>query len=103
MKRFDICPARGVGVRGTDRLVALLQNEHFTDLDTAIVAPLYLVKDLPGIRHLRPEFRIGKKTYVIAVDRMASMPKANLGEPVASASDLHFELLRAADRLFSGF
>lgn len=103
MKRFDVCPARGMGIRGKDRLVVILQHEHFDDFDTILVAPLYGINDLPKFEHFRPEIKIGRTRYVIVVDRLAAIAKSKLGAPLGSAALLHFELLRATDRLFSGF
>lgn len=103
MKRFDICPAQGLGVRGNERLVVILQHEHFAKLDTLIVAPLYIARNLPEIEGLRPAIKIGRTNYVIAIDRLVAIPKGQLAAPVGSAEALRFELLRASDRLFSGY
>ncbi|MEQ1717995.1 MAG: CcdB family protein [Hyphomicrobium sp.] len=103
MKRFDICPARGTGVRGRERLVIILQHEHLSDLATTVVAPLYSVRELPALNGLRPILTLGRKKFVIAIDRLVSIPKSQLATSVGSAEPIRFELLRAVDRLFSGF
>lgn len=103
MKRFDICAARGLGVTGNERLVVILQHKHFKDLDTTIVAPLYRIQELPILETLRPSLSVGRKKLIVAIDRMVSLPKKQLGAAVGTAENIQFEILRAIDRLFSGF
>ena len=103
MKRFDVCRASGLGVAGKDRLVVILQHEHFVDLDSVVVVPLYGTRELPAVQNLRPEFKVDRRHFIAAVDRLASLPKQQLGPVVANAESIRFELLRAVDRLFSGF
>lgn len=103
MKRFDICPARGTGIKGKERLVIVLQHDHLADLATTIVAPLYPVRELPTLKGIRPLISVGRRRFVIAIDRLVSIPKTQLAASVATAEPIRFELLRAVDRLFSGF
>lgn len=103
MKRFDVCRASGLGVAGKGRLVVILQHEHFVDLDSVIVVPLYGTRELPVLQSVRPEIKVDRRKFVAAVDRLASIPKQQLGPAVANAESIRFELLRAVDRLFSGF
>jgi CcdB protein len=103
MKRFDVCRASGLGVSGKGRLVIILQHEHFVDLDSVIVVPLYGIRELPALKNVRPEFKIERQKFVAAIDRLASLPKQQIGTVVTNAESIRFELLRAVDRLFSGF
>jgi mRNA-degrading endonuclease toxin of MazEF toxin-antitoxin module len=103
VKRFDICRASGLGVAGKDRLVVILQHEHFVDLDSVVVVPLYGTRELPALQRLRPEIKVDRRQFVAAVDRLAALPKQQLSQAIANAESIRFELLRAVDRLFSGF
>jgi mRNA-degrading endonuclease toxin of MazEF toxin-antitoxin module len=103
MKRFDVCRASGFGIAGKGRLVIILQHEHFVDLDSVIVVPLYGTRELPVVQNVRPEIKVDRQKYVAAVDRLASLPKKQLGPAVANAESIRFELLRAIDKLISGF
>jgi mRNA-degrading endonuclease toxin of MazEF toxin-antitoxin module len=103
MKRFDVCRASGFGIAGKGRLVVILQHEHFVDLDSVIVVPLYGARELPALINVRPEIKVDRQKLVAAVDRLASLPKQQLGPALTNAESVRFELLRAVDRLFSGF
>ncbi len=103
MKRFDVrASGRSVGA-GKDRLVVVLQHEALEVLDTVIVAPLFKPSDLPPVTNLRPLVTVGRQRMVVAVDRMVSLPKRDLGKTVGSLQSASFELVRSIDLLFSGF
>jgi toxin CcdB len=103
MKRFDVCPALGSGVVGRGRLVIVLQHDHLSDLGTFVVAPLFVSAALESIQRLRPLVRVGDRDYVVAVDRLASLPARQLGAAVANLEGSRYELINALDFLFAGF
>ncbi|MEW5962966.1 MAG: CcdB family protein [Pseudomonadota bacterium] len=103
MKRFEVRQAKGAGVAGGRRLVVVLQHEHFDDLATAVVAPLYKPRELAEITGLRPAISLEGKRYLVAIDRLAAVPKGQLGQVVGNAEAQSFELLRGLDLLLSGF
>jgi hypothetical protein len=103
MKRFDVCPANGPGVAGRVRLVAVLQHEHLSPLANVVVAPLFAKGEIETIERLRPLVLVARRRYIIAVDRLASLPVRQLGAPVANIEGLRYELISALDLLFSGF
>jgi hypothetical protein len=43
------------------------------------------------------------RSYLVAVDRLASLPTRQLGTPVASLESSRYELINALDFLFAGF
>lgn len=102
MKRFDVCPAGKFAGAGKDRLVVVLQYEALGDLTTTIVAPLYKTSEYRVVRHLTPLVDVGRQRLVVAIDRLAFVPKGILGKPVANVESARLELLRATDMLFSG-
>lgn len=103
MKRFDVCWATGTGIAGHRRLVVVLQHHDIDVLATIIVAPLYLPSELHAVERLRPKTTIGSRTYVVAVDRLGSIPKRQLGAPRDNLEPLRYDLTKALDLLFSGF
>ena len=86
-----------------DRLVVVLQHEETEFLDTVIVAPLFKPADLPPVQSLRPLVAVGRQRFVVAVDRMVSLPKKELVKTVGTLEPDRFEILRSIDLLFSGF
>lgn len=103
MKRFDVSVASGGGVAGGKRLVIVLQHELLDVLDMVVVAPLYLVRDLPPLSHLRPVVEIDSASYVVAIHRLAALPRPQLAQPpIVNIDHLANELTRAINLLFSG-
>jgi len=103
VKQFDICTASGSGVAGSRRLVVVLQHHDFAELSGVIVAPMYATDELPALERLRPQTTFRRRAYVIAVDRLGSLPKRQLGAPVGNLEALRYELTKALDLIFSGF
>ena len=103
MKRFDVCPSIGAGVVGRGRLVVVLQHEYLNELGTLVVAPLFDGSMLERIERLRPLVQVAGRSYVVAVDRLASLPARQLAAPVANLEASHYELTKALDFLFAGF
>jgi mRNA-degrading endonuclease toxin of MazEF toxin-antitoxin module len=103
MKQYDVCPLKAASPKSDARLVVVLQHAHMNDLATVLVAPLYLASELPAIKRLRPEVRLGRRNYVVAVDRLAAVPTKQIGGSVASLETRCHELSNALDLLFAGF
>ena len=103
MKRFDVCPATGAGVAGRGRLVVVLQHEHLSQLGNVVVAPLFAHGELEAIDRLRPVVVVDARPYVVAVDRLASLPTRQLRSPVANLESARYDLINALDFLFAGF
>jgi toxin CcdB len=103
MKQFDVCRAAVGPLRKADRLVVVLQHPHVDHIGTLIVAPLYSPKDLPVITQLRLAVRVDRKSYVVAVDRLAALPTNELGRTVANLERHRDQFSRAWDLLFFGF
>ena len=103
MKQYDVCSTSGPGIAGGARLVLVLQHRLLSDLDTVVVAPLFRASELDAVRQLRPTVSIEAGDYVIAIDRMASLPRRLLGKAVANLSPMDYEIRKALDLIFSGF
>jgi mRNA-degrading endonuclease toxin of MazEF toxin-antitoxin module len=105
VRQFDVCPAQGRGVaeERRHRLVVVLQHHDFEELAGVVVAPMYLASELPPLQKLRPQTTFKRKAYVIAIDRLASVPKRQLGAPVGNLESLRYEMSKALDLIFVGF
>ncbi len=84
-------------------MVVVLQHEYLSQLGTVIVAPLFAEDELEPIERLRPHVRVGRKSYTVAVDLLASLPTRQLGAAVANLEKSRYELSNALDLLFAGF
>lgn len=103
MKRFDVCAASRLAGAGKDRLVIVLQHDALSDLTTTIVAPLFKLNEYRLVKGLTPMIDVGRQRLVVAIDRLASVPKNQLGKSIANVESARMDLLRATDLLFTGF
>lgn len=104
MKRYDVCPVVSVTASlRRSRLVVVLQHEHLSDLATIVVAPLYPASELPLVSGVRVPIDVDGKSYVAAVDRLASLPTEQLKRPTANLGEHDYAFTKALDLLFSGF
>lgn len=104
MKRFDVLPVvRRLSVGGKDRLVVVLQHDNLDVLTTTVVAPLFSRSEYQVVARLTPVVMVKGREYVVAVDRLAALPKSDLGKVVANLESARLELMNATDFLFTGF
>jgi toxin CcdB len=103
MKRFDVCSAVRFGGSGRDRLVLVLQHEALTDLSTVIAAPLFKPDELPPVPGLRPLITMDGQRWVVAMDRMASLPRRQLGKAAGNLEGDRDVFVRCIDLIFTGF
>ncbi len=81
----------------------VLQHEHLSQLINVVAAPLFAHDELEAIDRLRPIVVVEAHTYIVAVDRLASLPTRQLGSPLANLESARYELINALDFLFAGF
>lgn len=85
------------------RLLVVLQHDILSDLQSFVVAPLYPVLGAGAVSRLRPIVRVGETDYMIAVDRLLTLERRELGPPVANAREHADAIKNALDLVFSGF
>lgn len=90
------------GVSGAPYVV-ILQSDHFDQLTTRLVAPVYRADVLPPLDELTPHIEIDGDEHVVRIDLSFAAPKSKLGPKVGSAVSLQQEVMRAIDRLLTGF
>lgn len=101
MKQFDICPI--AAPTGTTRHVVVLQHHDIEALSGVIVAPLYPADQLPAVDRLRLPLTFKRRSYLVAIDRLASVPKRQLGPAVGTLEPLRYDIKNALDLVFAGF
>lgn len=81
-----------------------LQANLLDDLPSRVMVPLHPVQELSwSISRLNPRFPIEGEIYVMATQRMASIPTTELGKAIADLSDKSDIITGALDFLFQGF
>lgn len=103
MKQLDVCRLNSTSLTGRDRLVVVLQHADFEPLSGVLVAPLYAGDEVAFIERFRVRATINRRPHIIAVDRLASVPKRQLRGPVGNLDAKRYEIFKAIDLLLSGF
>lgn len=103
MRQFDVCWASGQGVADNRVLVVILQHHDLEKTSGLIVAPMFAAAAVEVIERLRIPTKFKGKSYVVAVDRMGSLPKRQLGVSIGNLEAVRYEMTKAIDLIFSGF
>ncbi|QKK17099.1 CcdB family protein [Rhizobium indicum] len=99
MARFHVYRLKSGNLLAID-----LQANLLDDLPSRIMIPLYPVQQLSwSISRLNPRFPIEGETYVMATQRMASVPTTELGGAIADLTADSDRIVAAVDFLFQGF
>jgi toxin CcdB len=100
MSRLDVYPTPGRAGRG---YVLDVQADLLASLATRTVVPLLPEDAVRGVlRDLNPVFEIDGKRYVMLTQAIATVPRRELRDRVASLLQNHDVVLRALDILFTG-
>jgi toxin CcdB len=99
MARFQVYRLKGSNV-----LVLDLQTNFLDSLPSRVVAPLHSVDEMSwAVSNLNPRFRIDNEVYVMATQRIASVPLVEMGQAIADLSAKADIIIAATDFLFQGF
>jgi toxin CcdB len=90
-------PPRGEVLYLLDLQADLL--EHFA---TRIVVPLMVEGSIDRVGRLHPVFEVEGIRVVMATDRLAAIPRRELGIAVGSLANKHSDIINAIDVLWSG-
>lgn len=101
MAQFDVYCYRPRG--SAFKYVVDVQHEYTADLRTRVVVPAYPIA-LRGkaVDRLNPVVTIERQKYVLAVQELASLRLASMGEPVTSLAVRRADIIAALDLLFTG-
>jgi len=81
-----------------------LQADMLSNLPSRVMAPLYRVEDMSwAMVRLNPRFDIDGDAYVMATQRIAAVPLADIGPVVANLACRADDITAALDFLFQGF
>jgi toxin CcdB len=72
-------------------------------MTTTVVAPLFKPDEYKVVEKLTPVLIGNGQRYVAAIDRLASVPKADLGKAVANVESTRLEIFSATDFLLTGY
>lgn len=101
MPRFDVYPMPGTRRSG---YIVDVQADFLSDLATRVVVPLMSEEKAPKpLKDLNPIFEIRGKRHVLLIQAMASIPRRELKESIASLAGHHEHVIRALDILLTGF
>jgi toxin CcdB len=99
MARFSV-----YRLKHSELLVLDLQTNFLDSLPSRVVVPLHPVDEMSwAVSSLNPRFRITGELYVMATQRMASVPLSEIGEMIADLSANADIIIAATDFLFQGF
>ena len=96
MRQFDI-------VRLSDRsLAVLLQADLLHHTNARVVAPLLPIAAVAPTARLHPVFKVGRREYLMATDKLSAIPLAEISSVVSSMRDREGDIRRALDIVFLG-
>ncbi len=99
MARFHVYRLKSGNVLAID-----LQANLLDDLPSRVMVPLHPVQELSwSISRLNPRFAIEDEIYVMATQRMASIPTTEIARAIADLSGKSDAITGALDFLFQGF
>ncbi|NNH85674.1 hypothetical protein E0I74_05470 [Rhizobium laguerreae] len=99
MARFHVYRLKSGNLLAID-----LQANLLDDLPSRVMVPLHPVQELSwSISRLNPRFPAESETYVMATQRMASIPTAEIGKVVADLTADSDRIIAAVDFVFQGF
>jgi len=104
MAQFDVHANRDAESRKRFPFLLDVQSDLLSVLSTRVVVPLAdrAAVAVPPAERLMPAFEVGGHRVVMLTPQIAGVPKAALGEPVASFAHLRHEIVAALDVLASG-
>lgn len=97
MRQFDIIKLHG------GQLGVLLQCDLLDQRETRIVAPLIPSREVKFTPTLHLEIKIGRKSYLLATEKMSAIERGEVAAVVGSIADRDYEIRRALDIVFTGF
>jgi len=99
MARFDF-----YRLTGFDGYVLEVQADLMIAFATTVAVPLVPVENAPKpLSRLNPVFVVDNRRVVMQTQAIAAVPRKELGAPIGSLTDHHFEIVAALDMLLSGF
>lgn len=103
MAQFDVHRNLNSDTRKVFPYLLDVQSDLLGVIATRVVVPLIVKSEIEHpARKLNPQFRIEGVDLLMDTPEISGVPKAVLGEVVASAAGRRFEIIAALDLLFLG-
>lgn len=103
MSQFDVHRNPDKQMRRAAPFVVNVQSDLLDDLDTRVVVPLILVKQVDKrVSRLNPAFVVETMTVVLSASELAGVSKRSLGARVGTLARHRSEIMDALDLLFTG-
>jgi toxin CcdB len=100
MARFDVFRFPST----SNQLVVDVQADLLDGLTTRIVVPLLPIGSIPvALNRLNPKFEVDSKTYVFAIQYIASVPTGSLKMPISNLQNQADAIIASMDMIFQGF
>jgi toxin CcdB len=105
MARFDLyrLSRRSRSAPAQIALVIDVQSAHLEHLESRVVVPLRPRAAAKPVSELHPILRVEDELYVLETHAVASLPRRELGHPLANLAAYRDEIVRALDILLTGF
>jgi len=102
MAQFDVCRVSGLRDGSAVDLALILQNDILDDTSTRVVAPVIEVDRRRQTTKTAPIIEIDGVHYMIAMNLVMTVPRRNLGRPIANLKNEEHVLKKAIDMVFYG-
>ena len=100
MRRFEVYAFHDPG--GAEAVV-VLQGEHYQDLSTVVVVPLFPVEATKPLSVINPILHVAGKDMILKTDILGPLPRQLLTGRIDDLSAEAFAIQNAIDRLFSDY
>lgn len=96
MAQFDVVRLR------QGELAVILQSDLLDGFSTRVVAPLIPCGEVEPASRLHPMIRLGRRDYLIAMEKITTIRATDLGAVLRSARSIEYEIKRAHDVVIAG-
>jgi hypothetical protein len=101
-RQFDFVENLNRARRGQYPFLIVLQHDRVAALRSVVAAPrVDATTSLAGSR-LHPPFAMSGRHYVVVMEELAAVEPNSLGQTIASAESIRYDIVAAFDLLFTG-
>lgn len=101
MRQYDLCQNKGRGAKRSPYLL-VIQRDMVSALPTRLVAPVMRLQRNGTVTRVMVAVEIEDESLHISLPEIFSIDRAMLGPVVGNLSQLHHDIVRALDMLFTG-
>jgi hypothetical protein len=101
MRQFAICALRPRAKRQV--WIVVLQHDEMIDWQTRVVAPLIEPRAIKEVTRVHVRVAFGGRDWLLALDRLATVNRAELGSSEGSVEDQRHAIIKGLDLIFTGY